>query len=93
MDTFKADTTSLKDYSVNWSSRLEAGETLISSVWTVPAGITQAAGHPQTFTPAGLATIWLTGGTLDTLYRLINHVVTSAGREYDDSFNVYVMDL
>ena len=88
----KADPTSVKDYPVDWASLLETGETLVSSTWDIQTGITQDPDNAPSFTPAGITVIWLTGGTIGELYVIENHVVTSAGREYDGSFGVYVQD-
>jgi hypothetical protein len=84
-----ADPQDKKDYTVNWASRLADAETITTSTWTVPTGITQPVGSPATNTTT-TATIWLTGGTAGVHYKVTNHVVTSQGREYDWSIVVQV---
>lgn len=71
------------DYSLDWSQLLGDGETLASAVWTLPAGLTEAPqgqSHDDT-----TATVWVSGGTVNENYRIVCHVVTSEGREDDDS--------
>jgi hypothetical protein len=65
---------------------LDTGETISTSTWTVPAGITKdSETHAD-----GLTTVWISGGTLDTTYRLVNTIVTSAGRTAQRSIEVSV---
>lgn len=92
MTDYTADPASVLDYSRDWTDWLADGETLTASSWAVPSGITQTTPAPS-FTAAGVATIWLTGGTVDVVYRITNHVTTSAGRQHEESFNVVVRDL
>lgn len=90
MADYLADPASVLDYVVDWTSWLAAGETLTASSWTVGTGITQTTPSPS-FTTVK-ATIWLTGGTADSTYRITNHITTSAGRQDERSFTVRVLD-
>jgi len=65
------------DYAVDWTTRL-AGDTIATSNWTVPTGITQTTPAPS-FTNT-LTTIWLLGGTIGQTYELTNTITTAAGR-------------
>lgn len=78
------------DYGFDWSSSdwLDSGEVISASSWTVPSGITKDA---ESFSDT-LTTIWLTGGTVDTTYLLVNHITTDAGREDDRSVNIVVVN-
>lgn len=74
------------DYTVDWTLRLEGGEIIVSSVWTVASGtvvIGDGSGSPApSVDVAGLiAKFWAEGGTLDETNLITNHIVTSAGRE------------
>lgn len=80
-----------KDYAVDWSAHLDDGDTITTSTWVVGAGLTQATPAPSATTT--VATIWLSGGTAGTEYRVTNHVVTAQGREFERSFFVNVQDL
>lgn len=62
------------------------GETITTSSWTVPTGITKdSETHAD-----GLATVWVSGGTIGQTYRLVNTIVTSGGRTAQRSIDVSV---
>jgi len=90
--TYLADPADLLDYDIDYNAAstpwLAVGETITASTWTVPAGITSSS---PSFTTTK-TTIWLTGGTLDTVYTLTNHITTSAGRQRDQSFSVQIVN-
>ncbi len=72
-------------FSLDWTSDI-AGETLLTSVWAVPAGITLVS---NAFTAAGLVTFRVTGGTEGQVYRLTNTVTTATRTAVADAV-VYV---
>lgn len=80
------DPNAILDYAVDWSTWLASGETITASTWTVPTGLTTAT--PAASFAAGKATIWLTGGTAGTSYRVTNHITTSAGRQDERSLQI-----
>ena len=59
------------DYKVDWSLWLGADQ-VDESEWTVPAGLTQES---HTFS-AKETTVWISGGTLGTVYTLVNKITT-----------------
>jgi hypothetical protein len=63
------------DYQVDWSAWLGV-DTISTSTWVVPTGITKNSDTKTTTT----ATIWLRGGTAGTLYLVTNRIVTAGGR-------------
>lgn len=71
------------DYSVDWTDWL-AGDTIATSVWVVPTGITKDSDTNDTTS----ATIWLSGGTEGDDYQLTNRITTAAGRTKDKSFTI-----
>lgn len=75
------------DYRVDWSSRLE-GDTISTSTWIVPSGITQDSAVSDDST----STIWLSGGTAGETYSLTNRVVTDGGRTMDQSVRIKVKE-
>jgi hypothetical protein len=79
----------VKDYAIDWTAHLAAAETITTSTWVVATGITKDSDTLAT----PLATIWLSGGTEGTEYRVTNHVVTNQGREFERSFMVNVQQL
>ncbi len=80
---FQKDPVALLDYSVDWSQWL-AADTISTSNWTVPTGLTQVTSTNT----ATKTTVWLSGGTLGTVYTIKNIVTTSGGRTDERSFDV-----
>jgi len=80
------DPASIKDYGHTWE--LATGETITTSTWTVPTGITKDSDTNV----GGVTTVWLSGGTAGATYWIGNHVVTNQGREYDKSIVVHVLE-
>lgn len=78
------------NYSVDWSSYLEAGETLAGSTWQIePNG--ELAYASASFDAAS-ATATLSGGAIGHVYRVTNRITTSLGRIDDRSFILRVED-
>lgn len=71
------------------------GATISTSDWTVPTGITEDSEGQAEVTIQGItyaintaATIWLSGGTVDTDYDLVNRIVTSDSRTLDYTITI-----
>lgn len=86
--SFKKDPDAVLDYSIDWSSWLATGETISTSTWTVPAGITKDSDSKSNTA----SVIWLSGGTISEVYVLINHIVTSASRTDDRTIYVHMIE-
>lgn len=76
---FTKDPDAILDYTVDWSSWLGGTDTIASSTWTVPTGLTKTT---DTMTGTS-ATVWLSGGTLNETYQVTNEIVTVGGRTED----------
>ncbi len=74
------------DYQFNWEERLEDGETIATSTFTIDEGSVEVdmVDNPPDFAGA-LTTFWLSGGVAGETCIITNRIVTSAGRQYDDS--------
>lgn len=81
------DPTDVDAWSVDWATKLGA-DTISTSTWTVPTGITQTTPSPSNTTTT--TTIWLSGGTDGVHYTLTNRITTAAGRTLERSFVVQV---
>ena len=86
------------DGSTSDSGELQ-GETISSSSWTVPTGITNDTDNTDAITYHAVAygvdtvaSIKLSGGTTATDYTLVNRVVTSGGRTLDHAITIRVRD-
>lgn len=65
-----------KDYGVDWSALLAAGETITAATWTVDQpGLTIGA----TSISGSVCTVWLSGGADGSSYKLTNQITTSRG--------------
>lgn len=84
---FIKDPNAVLDYQIDWSTWLGA-DTIATSTWTVPTGLTKDGDTSTTTT----ATIWLSGGTAGVTYHIVNHIVTAGGREDDRSIYIRVAD-
>ena len=73
------------DYVINWAARLEE-DTISSSVWTVPAGLTKT---DEAF-DGTTTTVWLAAGVLAANYEVHNRIVTSAGRTMDKTVKIKI---
>lgn len=67
------------DYKIDWGTApwLETGDTIATSAWTVPSGITEVSSTNDTTT----ATIVVSGGTANNSYDLVNTITTANGLE------------
>lgn len=77
----------VSDYSIDWTDNLD-GDTIATSTWTVPSGITQ---NSASVNEAGtVVTIWLSGGTAGQSYEIRNVIVTEDGRTYEQTASLYI---
>lgn len=83
--SFTKDPDALLDYGLDWTDWL-GDDTLLTSVWVIPAGIAKAA----EVTTATTTLIWLSGGTAGVRYTCTNRVVTVGGRMDDRSIQINV---
>lgn len=74
------------DYGFNWSDWLASEETIETSIWTVPAGLTKESESNTTT----VTVVWLSGGIVGVDYEVVNHIVTSMGREDDRTITLKV---
>ena len=74
------------DYSVDWSEWLAVGETIVTSTWTAPTGITKGSDTKTTT----VCTVWLSGGTAGLVYTVANKISTTSGRIAERSLFIEV---
>jgi len=78
---FDKDPSAVLDYQIDWTDWLAltppgTADTISTSTWTVPTGITKASDSKTTVK----TTVWVSGGTAGQQYELVNRIVTVAGR-------------
>lgn len=64
------------DYAITWTDKLAHGDTIKTSTWIVPAGLTKTKDSLS----ADVCTIWLSGGKMNNRFTIINRVETVSGR-------------
>ena len=89
MASYLKDPDEVLDYSMDWSARLPAGDTVESAVWTLPTGITQPSGKSSQLA-GSVTTVWLEGGTAGSDYRVSCRVTTVADRVFERSIIIMV---
>lgn len=95
---FIKDPQAVLDYVFDWkastngtgaSDWLATGETIASHTVTADTGLTVDS---SSLTDSDTSvTVWLSGGTVNTHYKVICHIVTSAGREDDRTISIRVV--
>lgn len=87
MARYLKDPNAVLDYGFDWGTDGWLGaDTIATSTWTVPSGLTSEASSNTTTT----ATVWLSGGTAGQVYEVTNRIVTAAGRTDERSFTIRV---
>lgn len=77
MPTYRMHEDDVMDFGFDWSDWLASGETISSSAWTVPSGITT----DNTDNSTTQTSIWLSSPTAGQSYNLANKITTSSERE------------
>lgn len=77
-------------YQLDWSDWLKSGDTIVSSVWVVPTGITNVTSLVE---PGNkITSIKLTGGTVGEAYIITNRITTALSAEVEErSFIIRVI--
>lgn len=98
-EKYKQDPADVLDYQFNWRSTkkpfLGSSETIVSSTWTayttgwaVTTAIALDATAPS-FTDT-TTKVWVSEGVKGVTYYVTNHIVTSQGREKDESIAITI---
>ncbi len=83
------DPSNVDDYEMLWSDVLNVGETILTSVFTAPAGLTITSQAHTT----NASQVRLSGGTAGVDYTLECTITTSSGRTLQHSVRLLVVDL
>lgn len=75
------------DYVIDWSEWLET-DTIASSTWDVPAGLTDISSANTTTE----TTQWLAGGTAGAVYPVTNQITTVGGRIAERTIEIRMVD-
>ena len=75
-------------YTIDWSSWLDAGDTIATSAWVVPSPLTKLAESNTTT----VAVVKIGGGVAGAEYAIVNSIVTTNGLKDDRTIVLYVED-
>lgn len=83
------------DYVIDWSARLDTGDAIAASSWSISAGdgaltIGTSSDAPS-FTDTR-TTVWLLGGTVGVRYSLTNTITTDAGRIMEQTATLLIKE-
>jgi len=84
---FEKDPDATVDFTVDWTDWLES-DTLSTGTWVVPAGITNVSSQYTTVKD----TVFLSGGTVNNTYAIINRISTAGGKTNDQTIYVLVKE-
>ena len=77
------------DYQIDWGERLQTGETISTSTWTI-TGSDSVLVEDNNSISGENTVIWLSAGTLGVRYLLTNRITTSGGRTMDQSVRLKI---
>ena len=90
--SFTKDPEAVLDYAFDWNDAtnpwLATGETISSYTVTAQTGLTKDSDSEA----SGVVTVWLSGGTAGTTYRVECKIVTSAGRTDERTIWIKVVE-
>ena len=89
MAYFVKDPDETLDYQINFGGLLEANETVTASTWTLDSGIVKVS---ESFTAAGVSTVFVRGGDNGTTYKAVCATTTTAGRIYNRTIFIEIKD-
>lgn len=88
-DAIDKDSDDVIDVVFSWATNLSGdSDTISSSTMTVATGLTEDSESNTTTT----ATVWLSGGTAGSRYKVINRIVTAGGRTKERTIQVHVKE-
>lgn len=87
------DPNEVKDYKIAWGTRLDSGDTISTSTWTVDSGTVTVGTGAQAPSISGTdCIVWLLGGAAGEKAKVRNRITTANGRTHEDSIYVPVAD-
>ena len=100
-NVWEKDPDAILDYSIQWSSWLSTGDSIVSSVWSISASIPMRENSladinpiviDNSFLTDSLSTVWVSAGTVGFKYLLTNRVTTNDGRTDDRHIVLQVIE-
>ncbi len=85
---FDKDPDEILDFTIDWSDWLPSGDTISTSAWNVPAGITEVSKSSDTTK----VWIFLSGGIDGDEYKLTNTITTAGSRTAQRTIQIKVAE-
>lgn len=73
------------DYGIDWSVILNPNEVITNSIWYVDAGLIKSLEQIS----GNVTALFISGGVVGTMYKLVNVITTSQGRGDARTINLY----
>lgn len=99
---FTQDPSEILDYTLDWTALLVEGDSLAAVIFLPDSGLNLLS---QDFTNEGtlwwlqanntnrsIATVWLYGGNVGSLYNVSCHITTVAGRQENRTFQIKIQE-
>lgn len=80
------------DFYMDWRDWLEDGDSISTSTWTIsPTGLDKGTDEENALlSDEGIRGVWLEGGTVDEIYKVVNRITTAQGRIEEKNFWVTI---
>ena len=85
---FHKDPGAMLDYYLDWTAWL-AGDTIVTSTWTATGGTVMLSDEAIV---GSVTQVWAGGGLAGELIDLTNHIVTTEGREDEQTLRLILRD-
>ncbi len=76
------------DFTVDWSKRLDTGDTIETTTFTVTEGTVTVDSSSAS---GKIATVWLTGGSSGEVCPVLNRIITVGGREMEQTILLEIL--
>lgn len=83
------DPNEILDYSIDWSARLRGNDLITASSFTV-SNTANLAIVANSFNNS-VTTVWLAAGSPGRVAEITNHITTSAGRQFQESVTLTII--
>lgn len=92
MKTFYKDPQSTVDYTFDWGDEYLGSDTIATSTWILPTGLTNESDSISSNNKR--TTVWISGGSNNQRYTVTNRITTNVGfgRTVERSMIIHVME-
>jgi len=77
------------DYDIDWSQRLDTGDTITGSTWEIADDDATLTIDSNSFSNTATK-VWLSEGTLGSVYKLTNTITTDDGRTMEQTVKLKI---